>query len=151
VGSSEEYIVSDYPMSEERPLDASNPYGISKVTQEQFARMYRDRFGMKVYCVRPFNHTGIGQRDSFVLPSWCRQVAEIERSGEYSGLMTIEEERSCNCCMHTPHGRLDITVTGEKVGFGSRSGGKHAELVYTTSFAGGSSHISIRFNIKPQA
>lgn len=82
VGSSEEYVVSDFPMNEDRSLNASNPYGISKVTQEQFAKMYKEQYGLKVYCVRPFNHTGVGQRDSFVLPSWCHQVAEIEKSGK---------------------------------------------------------------------
>jgi len=80
IGSSEEYIISDFPMSEDRPLNASNPYGISKVTQEQFAKMYREQYGLRVYCVRPFNHTGIGQKESFVLPSFCKQVAEIEKS-----------------------------------------------------------------------
>lgn len=82
VGSSEEYVVSEFPMNEDRPLNASNPYGISKVTQEQFARMYKEQYGLQIYCVRPFNHTGVGQRDSFVLPSWCKQVAEIEKSGK---------------------------------------------------------------------
>lgn len=82
VGSSEEYVVSEFPMNENTPLNASNPYGISKVTQEQFAKMYKEQYGLKVYCVRPFNHTGVGQRDSFVLPSWCKQVAEIEKSGK---------------------------------------------------------------------
>lgn len=82
IGSSEEYEALDHPMDEHTPLDANNPYGISKVTQERFASLYRDRFGMKVYCVRPFNHTGIGQRDSFVLPSFCKQAAEIEKSGK---------------------------------------------------------------------
>lgn len=82
IGSSEEYIISDYPMNEDRPLNASNPYGISKVMQEQFAQMYRKNYGLKIYCVRPFNHTGVGQRDSFVLPSFCKQVAEIEKSGK---------------------------------------------------------------------
>ena len=82
IGSSEEYVVSDNPMSEDTPLDASNPYGISKITQERFAKLYRDQFGMKIYCVRPFNHTGVGQLESFVLPSFCKQVAEIEKSGK---------------------------------------------------------------------
>lgn len=82
IGSSEEYEVSDKPISEINKLNANNPYGISKVTQERFAALYREQYGMKVYCVRPFNHTGIGQKDSFVLPSFCKQVAEIEKSGE---------------------------------------------------------------------
>lgn len=88
VGSSEEYVVSNFPMSEDRQLNASNPYGISKVTQEQFAKLYREQYGLKIYCVRPFNHTGIGQRDSFVLPGFCKQVAEIEKSGN-PGIMKV--------------------------------------------------------------
>lgn len=82
VGSSEEYIASSSPINENTPLDASNPYGISKITQERFAKLYREQYGLKIYCVRPFNHTGIGQKDSFVLPSFCKQVAEIEKSGK---------------------------------------------------------------------
>ncbi len=82
VGSSEEYEAIDTPMDESTPLNANNPYGISKMTQENFAKLYRDRYGMKVYCVRPFNHTGVGQRDSFVLPSFCKQAAQIEKSGK---------------------------------------------------------------------
>ena len=82
VGSSEEYIASSSPINENTPLDASNPYGISKIAQERFAKLYREQYGLKIYCVRPFNHTGIGQKDSFVLPSFCKQVAEIEKSGK---------------------------------------------------------------------
>lgn len=82
IGSSEEYEASDKPISEMNALNANNPYGISKVTQERFADLYREQYGMKVYCVRPFNHTGVGQKDCFVLPSFCKQVAEIEKSGK---------------------------------------------------------------------
>lgn len=82
IGSSEEYDMSDKPISEDMKLNANNPYGISKVTQERFAELYRERYGMKVYCVRPFNHTGVGQKDTFVLPSFCKQAAEIEKSGK---------------------------------------------------------------------
>lgn len=82
VGSSEEYVISDFPMNEDRQLSASNPYGISKITQEQFAKLYKEQYGLKIYCVRPFNHTGVGQKDSFVLPGFCKQVAEIEKLGK---------------------------------------------------------------------
>ena len=82
IGSSEEYAPSDKPLNENSPLNANNPYGISKLTQERYAELYRKQYDMKVYCVRPFNHTGIGQKDTFVLPSFCKQVAAIENSGE---------------------------------------------------------------------
>lgn len=82
IGSSEEYAASNVPMSEETQLDAGNPYGISKITQERFAKLYREQYGLKIYCVRPFNHTGVGQRDSFALSGWCKQAAQIEKSGQ---------------------------------------------------------------------
>ncbi len=88
VGSSEEYEVSDKPIDENTPLNANNPYGISKMTQESFASLYRTRYGMQVYCVRPFNHTGVGQKDTFVIPSFCKQVAEIAKTGQ-AGVMKV--------------------------------------------------------------
>ena len=82
IGSSEEYDVSDKPINELTILRANNPYGISKVAQERFANIYKVQYGMQIYHVRPFNHTGVGQNDTFVLPSFCKQAAEIEKSGK---------------------------------------------------------------------
>lgn len=82
IGSSEEYDISNKPIDESTPLNANNPYGISKVTQERFANMYKAQYGMQIYCVRPFNHTGVGQKDTFVLASFCKQAAEIEKNGK---------------------------------------------------------------------
>lgn len=77
IGSSEEYEKSDIPISENHPLDSQSPYGLSKITQERFSQLYRERYGMKIYCVRSFNHTGVGQSDRFVIPSWCKQAAVL--------------------------------------------------------------------------
>lgn len=82
VGSSEEYAPKDGPLGEGDPTVSNNPYGISKATQERFAALYAERYGLQVCLTRSFNHTGPGQAPSFVLPSWCRQAAEIERSGK---------------------------------------------------------------------
>ncbi len=82
IGSSEEYAITDQPVREDFPLNANNPYGLSKVMQERFLEMYRCRYSMKVYHVRAFNHTGVGQSPSFALPSWCNQAAEISRNGK---------------------------------------------------------------------
>lgn len=79
IGSSEEYIPCDHPMDESTPINANNPYGISKVAQEQFAAIYREKYNWDIFCVRAFNHIGVGQRPTFVIPSWCKQVADIEK------------------------------------------------------------------------
>lgn len=78
IGSSEEYVPCDHPMDEKTPINANNPYGISKVAQEQFAKIYREKYNWDIFCVRAFNHIGVGQRPSFVIASWCKQIAEIE-------------------------------------------------------------------------
>ena len=82
IGSSEEYGISDNNLAETDKLDASNPYGISKEMLEKFCYLYRERYGMRIHYVRSFNHTGIGQNDNFVIPSWCKQVASISKSGK---------------------------------------------------------------------
>ncbi len=78
IGSSEEYAISDKPINEKYKLDATNPYGVSKMAQEKFANIYRENYGLNIVCTRSFNHTGIGQNDNFVIPSFCKQVADIE-------------------------------------------------------------------------
>ena len=88
IGSSEEYVVTDEAISEETPLNANNPYGISKLAIERFSEIYRKRYGMKIFHVRAFNHTGIGQRASFVIPGWCEQAARISASGK-PGVMKV--------------------------------------------------------------
>lgn len=82
IGSSEEYAVSEKPISEDYEINANNPYGISKVTQEHFAELYRKEFGMKIVSTRTFNHTGVGQPDKFVIPSFVKQAARIQKSGK---------------------------------------------------------------------
>lgn len=82
IGSSEEYSSSNMPLNENSLLDANNPYGISKIAQESFARLYANKYGMNIVCTRSFNHIGVGQGDSFAIPSFCKQVAEIEKSGK---------------------------------------------------------------------
>ena len=82
IGSSEEYVQKNKPLKETDELNANNPYGISKIAQENVAKMYSDRYGLNIVCVRSFNHIGPGQSDQFAIPSFCKQVAEIEKSGK---------------------------------------------------------------------
>lgn len=87
IGSSEEYKISEKPISESNPIDANNPYGVSKATMERLSSIYNEKYGMHIKHVRAFNHTGIGQKETFVLPSWCRQVASIAASKKPGTMM----------------------------------------------------------------
>ena len=82
IGSSEEYESKDRPLKEDDIVNANNPYGISKISQENFAKLYSEKYGLKIVCTRSFNHTGIGQLDQFVIPSFCKQIAEIEKTNK---------------------------------------------------------------------
>ncbi len=59
-----------------RPL---NPYAVSKITQEMIAQQAHLSYGLDVVIVRPFNHSGPGQTDDFVLPKLAKKVVAIEQ------------------------------------------------------------------------
>lgn len=82
IGSSEEYAPNDQPLSEESAVSALSPYGISKAMQGQFSDLYCEKCGLDVTRTRSFNHTGVGQTDTFVLPSFCKQAAAIANTGK---------------------------------------------------------------------
>ena len=88
VGSSEEYEVSQNKIAEDYPINANNPYGISKVTQEHLSRIYREEFKLDIVNTRTFNHTGPGQNTKFAIPSFVKQVADIHNSA-MSGIMKV--------------------------------------------------------------
>ena len=95
IGSAEEYAIPEgnKALKETDPLEASNPYGISKIAQENFAQLYRKKYGMQIVCTRSFNHTGVGQTTTFALPSFVKQVAEIDKSGKPGKILVSLSEK----------------------------------------------------------
>ena len=80
IGSSEVYGPPTYlPVDESHPLNPVNPYAISKLAAEHYCRYMHAAHGMNVVMLRPFNHSGPGQKEHFVLSSFARQIVEIER------------------------------------------------------------------------
>lgn len=72
----------DLPIDEETPLMPVNPYAVSKLTQDFLGLQYFLSYGMKVVRVRPFNHIGPRQSPHFVVSSFAKQIAEIEKGGK---------------------------------------------------------------------
>ncbi len=81
IGSNEEYgapTAGGLPLTEQSPLQPSNPYAVSKVAQDFLGLQYHLAYRMLVVRVRPFNHTGPGQSPRFVVPAFASQIARIE-------------------------------------------------------------------------
>jgi nucleoside-diphosphate-sugar epimerase len=56
----------DGVIDETMPPEPANDYGITKLTCEMLGRLYADRLPIAI--VRPFNYTGRGQSEQFVIP-----------------------------------------------------------------------------------
>ncbi len=70
---------ADLPIDEQTPLMPVNPYAVSKLAQDFLGLQYYLSYGLKIIRVRPFNHIGPRQSARFVVPSFAKQIAEIEK------------------------------------------------------------------------
>ena len=84
VGSSEEYgniQADDLPVVESHPLAPCSPYAVARVSQEQLSHIYANGYGLDIVMTRSFNQTGPGQRSTFVIPSFVKQLSEGKAAG----------------------------------------------------------------------
>ena len=66
------------PVNETSALLPLNPYAASKAAADLAAFQYSATTSLKIIRARPFNHSGSGQGEGFVLPAFAAQIARIE-------------------------------------------------------------------------
>lgn len=83
ISSAEVYgLVSreNLPINEDTPLRPTSSYGVSKLTQDFLGLQYFLAYGLKIVRVRPFNHIGPRQTPGFVVSSFAKKIAELEKN-----------------------------------------------------------------------
>ena len=101
IGSADQYggqKLGDPPLRESDPLVPSSPYARTKSAGEALG-LQAIQAGRHLYAVRSFNHTGPGQADHFVAPSFARQLAEIA-NGQRDPLMRVGNLASVRDFLH---------------------------------------------------
>ena len=84
-----------YGQREESILDErlcptpSNHYGASKYSAENIASNYFDN--LSIIITRPFNYTGVGQSENFLIPKIVKHYAQRKRTIELGNLDVIRE------------------------------------------------------------
>lgn len=78
VSTAQVYLPSDSALTEMSAVGPDNPYAATKAMAELLAVPHRKAASGGIITARAFNHTGPGQLPSFVLPSFAKQLAEIE-------------------------------------------------------------------------
>lgn len=82
VGSGEEYGApsgAEDKIDENSALHPENIYAATKACQNMLGAIYAKAYGLEIVNVRAFNHIGPGQRETFVVSDFCKQVARIEK------------------------------------------------------------------------
>jgi len=80
-------VASD-SLDESAPVAPATHYAVSKVATEHMARLFAA--ALPIIIVRPFNYTGVGQREPFLVPKIVRHFAE---RADVIELGNIEVER----------------------------------------------------------
>lgn len=81
---------TDKPTTEDAPMRPTNPYAVSKVTQDMLGLQYFLSHQLPIMRVRPFNHIGPGQNLGFVTTDFASQIAKIE-AGLQEPVMRVGE------------------------------------------------------------
>ncbi len=79
---------NDLPIDENVSFRPTNPYAVSKLTQDFLGLQYFLSYNLKIIRVRPFNHIGPRQSPGFVVAAFAKKIVEIEK-GKGNGVLTV--------------------------------------------------------------
>jgi GDP-6-deoxy-D-talose 4-dehydrogenase len=94
-----------------------NHYGISKLAMEQIAKTYYDK--LNIIISRPFNYTGIGQDEQFLIPKIVNHFKENKQYIELGNIEVYREFNDIDFISEAYRRLLENSITNEIVNIAS--------------------------------
>jgi GDP-6-deoxy-D-talose 4-dehydrogenase len=130
------------PIPESEPHHPANDYAVSKVAMEHVAALWEDRLPITI--VRPFNYTGVGQSDKFLIP---KIVAAFSRCADVLELGNLDVRRDFSDVRDVTAAYARLLAESPRGTFNICSGRTHSlrEVIQTVSELAGH-RIEVRVN-----
>ncbi len=126
-------------------VNPNNHYGLSKYGAEQIAKNYIDKSG--VIITRPFNYTGPGQDDKFLVPKIVKHFKEGKKEIELGNLDVVREFNDIDFVCEVYKRLIFSDIKNEIVNIASSRGIRLLDVIrYMEDIAG----YKIKIKINPK-
>jgi nucleoside-diphosphate-sugar epimerase len=138
------YGNASVPVIDENVVPApANDYAVSKLAMEYMARLWMDKLPITI--ARPFNYTGIGQAENFLLPKIVSHFRRNEKRIELGNLAIARDFSDVRMVARAYRRLLAVAPSGEAFNVCSGSSHSLANLIDMMSEIAGY-HIDVQVN-----
>ena len=120
-------------LAENTPPNPANDYAVSKLTMEYMAKLWLDK--LPLFFVRPFNYTGVGQSEDFLVPKIVShfkrkapfiELGNLDIGRDFSDVRMVAEVyrrllevrplgQTVNICSGKTHALREVIALAEKI------------------------------------
>lgn len=105
--------IEKLPIDETFNVEPVNHYGASKAAAEIAVKAFASEYGLEYVIVRPFNHTGVGQTENFVIPKMVNAFKRKDAKIELGNINTIRDFTDVRDVVRAYAGILNNFKNGE--------------------------------------
>lgn len=134
---------SEGVLSESTPPAPANDYAVSKLAMEYMARLWQDR--LPIIITRPFNYTGVGQAENFLLPKIVAHFRRHANEIELGNLDVWRDFSDVRSVVHAYRRLIEVKAFGKTINVCSGKAYSLREVVAMIEKISGH-HLNIEVN-----